>query len=116
MHVIDSPAYQKNDFCLCDSPSLQLHTYTHTHSNTTRPLKIKNLIRASKINILEPKANNNDYNLSSSLILNFLAVKDKEEPYECNFHCLIKEVPQFFRDDVFFPLELESEMGVGRAF
>ena len=80
------------------SASIQLHTHIHihTHSNTMRPLKIKNLMRANKINILESKANNNDYNLSSSMMLNFLAIKDKEKPYECTFHYLIKGVPQVF--------------------
>ena len=48
---------------------------------------------ANKINILESKANNNNYDLSSSLMLNFLAVKDKEKPYERTFHYLIKGVP-----------------------
>lgn len=61
------------------SASLQTHTDTHTftNSNTMRPLKITNLLRANKINILEPKAHSNNYNLSSSLILNLLAVEDK---------------------------------------
>ena len=51
------------------------HTHAHTHSNTVRQLQIKNLMRANTINILEPKANSKDYNLSSSVILNFLADK-----------------------------------------
>lgn len=36
-------------------------------------------MKANKINSLDPKANSNDYNLSSHLILNFLADKDKEK-------------------------------------
>lgn len=92
---------KSKDLCVCNSKKefckhIVTHTHIHIHSNIMRPLKIKNLIRANKINNLESKANNNDYNLSSSLMLNFLAVKDKEKPYECTFHYLIKGAPQVF--------------------